>query len=180
SVKPYQPAGLWKELHSDEDYKQDSGEGLYRRSLYTFWKRTAPPPAMMNFDAAGRETCVVRRSRTDTPMQALGLMNEVTYLEAARVLAARMMKEGGSTPEERIGFGFRLATARRPTARETAVLTNSLSHYLEKYRTDREAAVKYLSQGEHPRDESLDACELAAYTVVASLICNLDETVTKS
>ena len=98
SVKPYQPQGLWKELAGGEDYKQDKGEGLYRRSLYTFWKRAVPPPSMMTFDSAGREACVVRETRTNTPLQALTLMNDVTYLEAARVMAERMMMEGGATP----------------------------------------------------------------------------------
>ena len=102
SVKPYQPAGLWKELSGTDDYKQDKGEGLYRRSLYSYWKRTAPPPAMMTFDAAGRETCIVRETRTNTPLQALTLMNDVTYVEAARLLAERMLTEGGATPEDRI------------------------------------------------------------------------------
>ena len=115
SVKPYQPAGLWKELTGGEDYKPDHGEGLHRRSLYTFWKRTAPPPMMMNFDGAGRETCVVREMRTNTPLQSLNLMNDVTFLEAARGLAQRMLREGGNTAEERIAYGFRLATARRPS-----------------------------------------------------------------
>src|SRR6202040_577780 len=101
SVKPYQPAGLWKEING-QNYPQDHDESLYRRSLYTFWKRTAPPPTMMTFDAAGREVCVVRESRTNTPLQALDLMNDVTYLEAARVLAQRMMAEGGATPAARI------------------------------------------------------------------------------
>src|SRR5574341_2270474 len=113
SVKPYQPAGLWKELAGGQDYKRDSGANLYRRSLYTFWKRTAPPPMMMLFDAAGRETCVVRETRTNTPLQALTLMNDVAYLEASRVLAERMMTEGGQTPAERIDLALRLATSRR-------------------------------------------------------------------
>ena len=107
SVKPYQPAGLWKELTGGEDYKPDHGEGLHRRSLYTFWKRTSPPPMMMNFDGAGRETCVVREIRTNTPLQSLNLMNDVTFLEAARGLALRMLREGGNTAEERIAYGFR-------------------------------------------------------------------------
>src|SRR5262249_48698299 len=95
SGEPYQPAGLLEELSGGDDYKPDTGAGLHRRSLYTYWKRTAPPPMMMNFDAAGRETCVVRELRTNTPLQALNLMNDVTYLEAARKMAERMMKEGG-------------------------------------------------------------------------------------
>jgi hypothetical protein len=178
SVKPYQPAGLWKEL-GDEDYKQDSGEGLYRRSLYTFWKRTAPPPSMVNFDAAGREACTVRENRTNTPLQALDLMNDVAYVEASRVLAERMMREGGTTPENRIAFGFRLATARRPKAGETAILSGSFHHYLDRFHTSPAAALKLLNEGEHKRDQNLDVNQLAAYTSVASMILNLDETVTK-
>ncbi len=178
SVKPYQPAGLWKEL-SGQDYVQDKGDKLYRRSLYTFWKRSSPPPSLMNFDAAGREACVVRETRTNTPLQALDLMNDVTYLEASRKIAERVMKERRTGPEERIAMAFRLATARRPTAREAGLLHQALSSYLDEYRTNAKAALNYLSQGESPRDEELDASELAAYTTLASLILNMDETITK-
>ena len=178
SVKPYQPAGLWKELSEDE-YKPDKGESLYRRSLYTFWKRTIPPPSMMIFDAASRETCTVHETRTNTPLQALNLMNDVAYLEVARVLAQRMMTEGGPTPEERIGYAFRLATARWPSRPKAEILLSSFRYYLEQHQTDREAALKLVSLGESPLNEKLDASELAAYTAVASLILNLDEAVTK-
>ena len=178
SVKPYQPAGLWKEL-SGQDYVQDKGDNLYRRSLYTFWKRSSPPPSLMNFDAAGREACVVRETRTNTPLQALDLMNDVTYLEASRKLAERVMKERRTSAEERIELAFRLATARRPTPRELSVLHETLSSYLDDYRRDVEAAKQYLSQGESPRDEELDVSELAAYATLASMILNLDETITK-
>jgi len=133
----------------------------------------------MNFDAAGREACTVRATRTNTPLQALNLMNDVTFVEASRLLAERMMKEGGSIPEERLAFAFRLATARRPRPPEQQILAGSFRSHLDRYQTDGEAASKLLSQGEHPRDEALDARELAAYTAVASLILNLDETVTK-
>jgi hypothetical protein len=178
-VKPYQPAGLWKELSGEEDYVQDKGENLYRRSLYTFWKRTVPPPSMMVFDAAGRETCVVRQTTTNTPLQALNLMNDVTYLEASRVLAERMMKEGGRTPSDRISFAFRLAAARPPRARESRILLDNFHYHLDNYKNDRSAAPKLLGQGQRPRDEKLDASELAAYTAVASLMLNLEETITK-
>jgi hypothetical protein len=179
SVKPYQPPGLWKELAGGRDYQPDTGEKLYRRSLYTFWKRAVPPPSMMTFDAAGREACVVRENRTNTPLQALALMNEVTYVEAARMLAARMMREGDAAPETRIDFAFRLATSRRPKAAEREILVDSFHYHLDSYKSRPEAAVKLLSEGESPRPEDLDAGELAAYTAVASLILNLDETVTK-
>jgi hypothetical protein len=173
SVKPYQPAGLWKELAGGDDYRPDHGDALHRRSLYTFWKRTAPPPMMMNFDAAGRETCVVRDLRTNTPLQSLNLMNDVTYLEAARGLAQRMLRGGG------IDYGFELAAARPPKPREREVLESSLRYYRDAFQTDPKAAEKYLAQGEAPRDPSIDPRELAAYTAVASLILNLDATVNR-
>jgi hypothetical protein len=179
SVKPYQPAGLWKELSGGEDYKQDKGESLYRRSLYTFWKRASPPPSMMTFDSAGREACVVRDNRTNTPLQALTLMNDVTYLEAARVLAQRMMTEGGANPADRIDFAFRLATARPPSKQKSDVLLGSYRHYLDTFQTKPDAARKLVTVGESPLDPKLNVSELAAYTTVASLILNLDEMVTK-
>jgi hypothetical protein len=178
SVKPYQPPGLWEELSGDK-YVQDTGHALYRRSLYTFWKRTAPPPALLTFDAAGREACVVRQTRTNTPLQALNLMNDVTYVEAARKLAERMLTEGGATASERLTFAFRLATARRPRPAELRVLCAGLEHHLGRYRGDRAAALELLGAGESPRDGRLDPGELAAYTAMASLILNLDEVITK-
>ncbi len=179
SVKPYQPKGLWKEMANGDDYKADSGDKLYRRSLYTFWKRTIAPPSMMTFDAAGREACTVRETRTNTPLQALTLMNDVTYLEASRMLAERMMTEGGATPADRIAFAFRLATARGPSPDESRILLGSYYRYLDKHQTDRAGALKLLSQGEHARNQKLDPGEHAAYATIASLILNLDETVTK-
>jgi hypothetical protein len=180
SVKPYQPAGLWKELSGGDDYKPDHGDSLHRRSLYTFWKRTSPPPMMMNFDAAGRETCTVRELRTNTPLQSLNLMNDVTYLEAARKMAERMMREGGAAPPERIAYGFELATGRRPEARESEILLENFHYSRDLFQSDPSAAKKYLAQGEAPRDEKLDSRELAAYSAVASLILNLDAALTKN
>jgi len=179
SVKPYQPPGLWKELTGSEEHVPDHGEKLYRRSLYTYWKRTVAPPSLVTFDAAGRETCVVRQSRTNTPLQALNLMNDVTFVEASRVLAQRAMKEGGTTPEERITLAFRLATARQPRPGELSVLLDGYRQHLADYRQDEKAARKLVSLGEAPRDEKLDVSELAAYTAVAGVILNLDEVVTK-
>ncbi len=179
SVRPYQPPGLWKELTGGEDYKPDTGEGLHRRSLYTFWKRTSPPPMMMNFDAAGRETCVVRELRTNTPLQSLNLMNDVTFLEAARGLSRRMMHDGGNSPAERISYGFELATARPPKPRESEILLSSLRYYLDTFQADRGAALKYVSLGDAPADFKGDASEAAAYMTVANMILNLDVTVTK-
>jgi hypothetical protein len=179
SVKPYQPAGLWKELSGGDDYRQDTGEGLYRRGIYTFWKRASPPPMMVNFDSAGREACTVRETRTNTPLQALNLMNDVTFVEASRMLAQRMIREGGVTPEDRIAFAFRLATSRLPNEHERTVLLNSYRYDIDRFTTDPGASRKLLDQGSTPRDASLEQNQLAAYSMVASLILNLDETVTR-
>ena len=179
SVKPYQPAGLWRELAGGKGYPQDHGDKLYRRGLYTFWKRAVPPPAMLNFDSAGREACTVRETRTNTPLQALNLMNDVTFVESSRMMAERMMNEGGSTPAERVAYGYRLATARELGERRSEILVDSFQHHLDNYETDRKAALALVTQGEHPRRQELDIAELASYTTVASLILNLDETITK-
>ena len=125
SVRPYQPDGIWDELSSYgnlHNYRHDQGENLYRRSLYTIWKRTTPPPDVSLFDMPSREYCVVRRARTNTPLQALTLLNDLTFVEAARVLAERMMRDGGMTVDERIAYAFRRATARTPDATEAKVL----------------------------------------------------------
>src|SRR5205807_3531845 len=169
SVKPYQPAGLWEEISfgagfSAQTYQQDHGEALYRRSMYTFWKRTCPPPALQTFDAPEREFCMVRRSVTNTPLQALVLMNDPTYVEASRKLAERMMTEAGPTPGDRIAFAFRLTTARRPNASELALLGRIHGEQLAVYRQDPGAALKLLGVGESPRNEKLDPAELAAWS----------------
>ncbi len=179
SVLPYQPAGLWKEIATDTEYKQSHGPDLYRRSLYTYWKRTVAPPNMVALDASSREACTVRQTRTNTPLQALALMNDVAFVEAARVFAQRIMKEGGEQPEDRIRLAFRLATARQPTSAEMQILLASLEHYLAEYDSDRDAAAKLVSAGEFPRDERFSPVELAAYTAICSLVLNLDETMTK-
>jgi hypothetical protein len=179
SVKPYQPAGRWKELSGGDDYKPDHGDALHRRSLYTYWKRTSPPPMMMNFDGPGRELCAVREHRTNTPLQSLNLMNDVTYLEAARKMAERMMRERAETAE-RIAYGFELATARPPSRREAEILLANFQNQRDRYQSDPAAAALYLKQGEASRDERLDVREHAAYTAIASLILNLDATVTKN
>jgi hypothetical protein len=179
SVRPYQPPGLLKDLTGSEDYPQSHGDDLYRRSLYTFWKRTVAPPLMMTFDAAGRETCVVRETRTNTPLQALTLMNDVSFVEAARALAQRVIKEGGATPEQRLAFAFRLATDRPPRVAERKVLLDGFEQHLSRFRKEKGEALKLVSVGEYRRDEGLDVGELAAYTAVASLILNLDEVITK-
>jgi hypothetical protein len=178
SVKPYQPKGLWREL-ADTDYVQSHGADLYRRSLYTFWKRTVAPPSMLTFDAAGREMCTVRETRTNTPLQALTLMNEITYVETARVLAERVMTQGGATPEDRLTLAFRLVTSRLPRAAERQILVQAMKDHRARFRSKPEEALKLIRTGEFPRNERLDAYELAAHMAVASLILNLDETITK-
>jgi hypothetical protein len=180
SVKPYQPAGLWAELDGGaQGYVQGDGNDLYRRSLYTFWKRAVPPPTMMNFDSAGREACVVRENRTNTPLQALNLMNDVTFVEASRKMAERMMLEGGVTPAERVSYGYRLATAREPDSPRKEILVNAYQYNLDNYKTNRKAALSLVAQGDSNREAVLDLPELASYTMVANLILNLDEVITK-
>lgn len=183
SVKPYQPAGLWEPVgfggSNTAVFKQDSGANLYRRSMYTFWKRTSPPPAMTTFDAPDRETCQVRRARTNTPLQALVLMNDVQFFEAARKFAERVMRDGGSGVEDRLTFAFRSVVARRPTASELESLGALFDENQREFRQDGEAAVRLLSAGESVRDEALDASELAAWTMITHLLLNLSETVTR-
>ena len=182
SVKPYQPAGLWEEVSVERRYSYvpDAGEGLYRRGMYTFWKRTCPPPGMSAFDAPDRESCLIRRARTNTPLQALVLLNDPTYVEAARKLAERMLLEGGDTDSERLAYGMRLAIGRRPRAAEERVLLSVWERALERFRADAEAAARLLAVGNSPRDERLDAAEHAAWTAVASLLLNLDEAIVKN
>lgn len=182
SVRPYQPAGLWKEVDGLAElsgvYEQDHGGALYRRSMYTYWKRGSPPPAMMTFDAPVRETCAMRRSRTNTPLQSLVLLNDPTYVEAARALAERMLTAGGS-PESLLATGFRLVTARQPKPAESKVLLTAYREQLARFRQQEDDAAALLGVGESPRNEQFDVSELAAWTTVASIILNLDETLTK-
>ncbi len=182
SVRPYMPDGVWDETSRYGDlrgYKPDSGEGLYRRTLYTIWKRTAPPPSLMLFDAPAREVCTVKRSRTNTPLQALALLNEITFVEAARKLGERMLTEGGSTVEERLTYGFRLATARKPTTDEMNVLAAGLKEDLARFQSNSEAAKQYLSVGASQKTDKVDQSELAAYSLTANVLLNLDEVVTR-
>jgi Protein of unknown function (DUF1553) len=181
AVKPYHPAGLYEQIvyQGGKPYQQGSGADLYRRSLYTYRKRSVPHPAMLTFDAPFRETCIVRRARTSTPLQALNLMNDPTYVESARCLAQRMMLEGGTSPKARIAHGFRLAVARSPRPTELEVLTAGFRRMLADFRLDRTAADELLRIGESPSDPALDRVELAAYATVGSTLLNLDETITK-
>src|SRR5262249_3913087 len=147
--------------------------------MYTFWKRTAPPPSLMAFDAPSRETCVARRARTNTPLAALALMNDEQYVEASRRLASRMLKEGGASPADRLVYGFRLDTARKPSPRELESLLKVHAKQLGHYQSNPDEALKLLTVGQSPRDPSLDIRQHAAMTMMANLILNLDETITK-
>jgi hypothetical protein len=181
SVKPYQPAGLWEELAGgagEGPYIQDKGPALYRRSLYVYRKRTVPHPALATFDAPSREICQVKRSRTNTPLQALELLNDVTYVEAARRLAELAISRGGSTPDERITFAFRRAVARSPSPSELTVLRKGLERYLAAFQHDRMPASQLIRHGESAVDGTIAPSELSAYTAIAGVILNLDETIT--
>jgi hypothetical protein len=181
TVKSYQPAGLWKDVtyDSDSEYRHDKGESLYRRSLYSFWKRQSPPPNMLVFDATTREICTVQRSRTNTPLQALVLMNDPTFVEASRNLAERMMTLPAADSSKRIQFAFRLATARHASADEVGILLHFYGAQKSAFSQDRDAATKLLSVGDSKHDEALDNVDLAAWTTVASMVLSLDETITR-
>ena len=177
-VRPYQPPGLWEDFSFNQiKYTQDKGENLYRRSLYTFWRRSIGPPNM--FDTPARQVCTVRQSRTNTPLHALTLLNDTIYVEAARKFAERILKEGGKTPDERMSYAFRAATSRSPSVAERNVLVAGFDRALKQFQGDREAALKLLSVGESKRDETLDVIELAATTAMANTIMNLDEVIAK-
>ncbi|HUY88591.1 MAG TPA: DUF1553 domain-containing protein [Pirellulales bacterium] len=178
SVKPYQPAGLWEESGTGKTYVQDHGEGLYRRSMYTFWRRTAPPASMRSFDAGSREICAARREQTATPLQSLVLLNDPQFIEAARVLAEKLMLEHGSL-DEQLQTAFRLLTSRAASAEELAVLKRLRQEQLAQFAAAPESAQAFLQIGERPRDAKLDAVEHAALTVVALALMNHDECVTK-
>jgi hypothetical protein len=177
SIKPYQPAGLWREL-ADVEYHRDRGADLYRRGLYVYWKRTVAPPSLLTFDAAGREACNVRDTRTNTPLQALNLLNDVTYAEAARVLAGRVLRSAKGD-KERLTLLFRLVLARRPAERELAILAAGLQRHRAQYRGDRAAARQVVAAGDAPSDVALDPAEQAAWSAVAAVVLNLDEAITR-
>lgn len=180
-VKPYQPDGLWNEvsLNGNVRFVQDHGDKLYRRSMYTYWKRSSPAPSMTIFDAPTREKCSLQRSTTNTPLQALVTMNDTQFVEAARVLAEVSLKQGGSSLEQQLEFAYRRATGVRPEGGIKSILLEAFEEELERFKNDNEAAEKFLAIGEFPRDKSLNLATHAAMTVVASMILNLDETLTR-
>ncbi|MFA6546248.1 MAG: PSD1 and planctomycete cytochrome C domain-containing protein [Limisphaerales bacterium] len=182
SVKPYHPPGLYEQIvagSSSGTYVQGKDDDLHRRSLYTYWKRSVPNPAMLLFDAPFREACTLRRPRTNTPLQALNLMNDPTYVEASRFLAQRMMREGGDAVTGRLEHGFRLLLARSPKPAELSVLRAAYERVRSDFSGDLGSAKALLAVGEAGADAKLDPTELAAFTAVASTLLNLDEVVTK-
>ncbi len=179
SVKPYQPAGLWEESGTKKTYEQDEGEALYRRSLYTFWRRTSPPPSMITFDAPSREFCLARREVTSTPLQSLVLLNDPQFVEAARVLGERLVTDHGPDLNERITYAFLRLLGRRPSARESEVMHDLYREQLAYFRRSPGSAEKFLATGEYPSDPSLPNDEVAATSLIASALMNHYEFVMK-
>ena len=184
SVRPYQPEGLYDGIVVGADYpgtkwEQSEGENLYRRSLYTFWKRTLPHPAMTVFDAPDREFCTVQRSTTNTPLQALTLMNDPTFVEAARKLAERVILESGPNDSERVALLFEMAAGRSPVTAELRILQDSLNQFRESFLDERDDATDLLKVGLSASDDRIEPGELAAFAALANLILNLDEVITK-
>jgi hypothetical protein len=167
------------EIFTGQSYTPGSGKDLYRRSMYTTWKRTVPPPSLSMFDAPDREKCTARRARTNTPLQALVLLNDPTYVEAARALAQRVIKDAGNDPVKRINLAFNLVTARKPQPGELNILLQLAKQQQEDYRRKKGLSQKLLAVGESKADPALNVTELAAWTTVASTILNLDEAITK-
>ena len=180
SVKPYQPEGLYKDMAFGgmTGYEQAKDDGLWRRSLYTYWKRTILSPTMQAFDASAREFCTVRETRTNTPLQSLNLMNDVTYIEAARMLAERSLKQNGKI-ESQLKFAFLTITSREPNEEEVKVLVNSFNKQRQYFQFNAKEVSKFLAVGEKRNSSNLNQLELAAMTATVSLIFNLDEVITK-
>lgn len=178
-VKPYQPAGIWAQVSTEKTpYDQGHGESLYRRSLYTYWKRAVPPPNMLTFDAPSRHTCTVKREATSTPLQALVLLNDIQFVEAARVFAQNILS-GKNNVEENIVEAFRMATARQPKREEMKILKNILEESKAEFLKEPNSADDLLSMGEFPVKNDLDKIDLAAFTMVTTAILNMNETITK-
>jgi hypothetical protein len=179
SFYPYLPEGLWSEIATTTQYQRSPESEIFRRSLYGYWKRTVSNPTMAVFDAPSREVCSVRRGRTNTPLQALTLLNDVTYVEAARGLAALVSRDVGAGHNERVREMFRRATGRFPSEAELQILMKGLDWHLARFREQPEAARELLTIGDSAIESPMEPTELAAYTAVASTILNLDECVTR-
>ena len=179
SVKPYMPPGIWASV-SNSKYKRDKGASLYRRSLYTYWRRTLPPPTLMTFNAAAREVCIVKMDQTTTPLQALASMNNIVFVEAARFLAERVLRPQGLNARDRISRAFRLVVSRPPRPEELKILLADLEYYLKDFKKRPAAARRLLAVGAKAFDEKINAARLASYALVANTILNLDETITQN
>ena len=182
SVRPYQPPGLWDDVvyQNVPRFVQDHGEKLYRRSLYTYWKRSVPPPNMQAFDAPSREVCVLNRAKTNTPLAALVLMNDPTFVEASRKLAGRVLRYGGATTESRLTLLYRLVCGRRPTIHELGLLRGALAELQSSFREEPEEALRLLTVGESPRADEFDSVEMAAYASLANAVLGMDEAITRN
>jgi hypothetical protein len=179
SVKPYQPKGLWEAQGAFQSYKQDKGDKLYRRGIYVYWKRSTLYPSFEAFDAPTRLTCVVERAKTTTPLQSLVLLNDPVYVEAARFLGQRMLLEGGKDVSTRLVFGFRLCTSRLPTDEELGILLRIHAEQKALFDGDEKAAKELIAVGDKKPDESLAIGDLATWTVMGSVLLNLDATIHK-
>lgn len=180
SVRPYQPAGIWEALatRNTVKYTQSQGDSLYRRSMYTIWKRSSPPPMMLNFDAAERHTCVVKRQKTSTPLQALVTLNDPQFVEAARVLVQRSLAKG-YRDDKFINDAFKAVVSRPARPQEVNLLKQLYAEELANFKKNPKRVQELLSVGEYPVDKKLDPTELAAWTVVTSTIMNFDEAIVK-
>jgi hypothetical protein len=180
SVKPHQPRGYWSFLNfPTREWENDKGESAYRRGLYTWWQRTFIHPSLMAFDAPNREECCAERARSNIPQQALVLLNDPTYVEAARAFAEHLQKEGGALPADKITWAFRRALSRRPVDRELAVLAGVQARHLEQFQADRKAAEAALTAGQFQPPKEGDPAEAASWVTVARVILNLHETITR-
>jgi hypothetical protein len=180
-VKPYQPPGLWNEvsLNGGRRFVQDKGDKLYRRSMYTYWKRSAPHPGLMAFDTPTRETCTLQRQRTNTPMQALVTLNDEQFVEASRAFAQRILKSSAKTFSDRLDWAFEMATGHPANSVRKKVLKDAHSYQKTIFQKEPERAEELLKIGESPRDSAIPAQEHATWTVLASMILNLDETLNR-
>jgi hypothetical protein len=184
SVKPYQPEGIWEETTgggggSTAQYKQSTGKDLYRKSLYTFWKRTVPPPSMMTFDATSRDLCTVKRQETNTPLQALVLLNDPQLIEASRVLAANTFKLFPKQNKEQIAHIFQKATSRLPDEEEVTMLLSHYDDMMNKIDANEIIASEYVKIGDYEIDSDIPENQLAALALVTHTILNLDETISR-
>ena len=184
SVKPPQPKGIWNAVgytaSDTANFKADVGDNIYRRSVYTFWKRTAPPPTMNLFDAPSRESCSIRRERTNTPLQALAMLNELQFFEAARHLAEQSIRNSGISEQQTLIYMFHRATSRFPNSQEIEALFSLYQSNLTEFQRDSESALAIVSAGQLPPDKTLETASLASWTMVANVLLNLDEVVTRN